>query len=87
LFGFGIALLSYVLEVFGEHTLSGRAMLGLLGVSAISLTAYGWRAIRVEFPQLRLTLFRIRTFRASVSGSYFSRLVIGGIPFLFPLLY
>jgi hypothetical protein len=80
-------LLSYVLEVFGEHTLSGRAMLGLLGVSAISLTAYGWRATRAEFPQLRLTLFRIRTFRASVSGSYFTRLGIGGIPFLFPLLY
>jgi EmrB/QacA subfamily drug resistance transporter len=87
LFGFGIALLSYVLEVFGEHTLSGRAMLGLLGVSAISLTAYGLRATRTEFPLLRLTLFRIRTFRASVSGSYFTRLGIGGIPFLFPLLY
>jgi hypothetical protein len=36
---------------------------------------------------LRLALFRIRTFRASVSGSYFTRLGIGGIPFLFPLLY
>ena len=32
-------------------------------------------------------LFRIRTFRASVSGSFFTRLGIGGIPFLFPLLY
>src|SRR5208283_5152864 len=74
-------------EVFGEHTLSGRAMLGLLAVSAISLTAYGMRATRTEFPLLRLTLFRIRTFRASVSGSYFTRLGIGGIPFLFPLLY
>src|ERR1043165_125708 len=41
LFGCGIALLSYVLEVFGEHTLSGRAMLGLLGVSAASLAGYG----------------------------------------------
>jgi EmrB/QacA subfamily drug resistance transporter len=87
LFGFGIALLSYVLEVFGEHTLSGGAMLGLLGISAVSLTAYGVRATRTEFPLLRLTLFRIRTFRASVSGSFFTRLGIGGIPFLFPLLY
>src|SRR5436190_2762916 len=34
LFGCGIALLSYVLEVFGEHTLSGWAMLELLAVSA-----------------------------------------------------
>jgi len=82
LFGIGIALLSYVLEVFGEHTLSGLAILGLLGFSAISLTAYGLRATRTEFPLLRLTLFRIRIFRASVSGSYFTRLGIGGIPFL-----
>jgi MFS family permease len=32
-------------------------------------------------------MFHIRTFRASVSGSFFTRLGIGGIPFLFPLLY
>jgi len=87
LFGSGIALLSYVLEVFGEHTLSGRAMLGLLVISALLLAGYGLRAMGVEFPLLRLALFRIRTFRASVSGSYFTRLGIGGIPFLFPLLY
>jgi EmrB/QacA subfamily drug resistance transporter len=87
LFGGGIALLSYVLEVFGEHTLSGRSMLGLLAISAASLTCYGLRAARTEFPLLRLSLLRIRTFRASVSGSFFTRLGIGGIPFLFPLLY
>jgi len=87
LFGSGIALLSYVLEVFGEHTLSGRAMLGFLVISAILLTGYGLHTAGIEFPLLRLALFRIRTFRASVSGSYFSRLGIGGIPFLFPLLY
>ena len=33
LFGSGIALLSYVLEVFGEHTLSAREILGLLAIS------------------------------------------------------
>ena len=42
---------------------------------------------RRRFRLLRLGLFRIRTFRASVSGSFFTRLGIGGIPFLFPLLY
>ncbi len=87
LFGSGVALLSYVLEVFGEHTLSGRAMLGLLVVSALLLAGYGFHATQIEFPLLRFTLFRIRTFRASVSGSFFTRLGIGGIPFLFPLLY
>jgi MFS family permease len=36
---------------------------------------------------LRLVLFRLRTFRAAVGGSFLTRLGIGGIPFLFPLLY
>ena len=87
LFGSGIGLLSYVLEVFGEHTLGGGEILGLLALSAALLASYGIRATRTKFPLLRLSLFRIRTFRASVSGSFFTRLGIGGIPFLFPLLY
>jgi EmrB/QacA subfamily drug resistance transporter len=87
LFGSGIGLLSYVLEVFGEHTLSWPVILGLLIVSAVLITAYAIRATRTPFPLLRLALFRIRTFRAAVDGSYFTRLGIGGIPFLFPLLY
>src|ERR1035441_8629288 len=32
-------------------------------------------------------LFRIRTFRSAVNGNFLTRLGIGGIPFLFPLLY
>jgi EmrB/QacA subfamily drug resistance transporter len=87
LFGCGIALLSYVLEIFGEHSLSGAAVLGLLLISAVCIAGYGWRASRIEYPLLRLTLFRLRTFRASVNGSFLTRLGIGGIPFLFPLLY
>jgi EmrB/QacA subfamily drug resistance transporter len=87
LFGSGVGLLSYVLEVFGEHTLSGREMLGMLAAAALLLVSYGLRAARTTFPLLRLSLFRIRTFRAAVSGSFFTRLGIGGIPFLFPLLY
>jgi len=87
LFGSGVGILSYVLEVFGEHTLSGSQMLGLLALSAALLAGYGFRAVRTPYPLLRITLFRLRTFRAAVSGSYFTRLGIGGIPFLFPLLY
>jgi EmrB/QacA subfamily drug resistance transporter len=87
LFGLGLGLLAYVLEVFGEHTLGDVSLLALLAVSAFCLTAYGLRAGHIKFPLLRLTLFRIRTFRASVSGSFFTRLGIGAIPFLFPLLY
>ncbi len=87
LFGSGIGLLSYVLEVFGEHTLNAVEILGLLGVSIVLLAGYGFHATRTAHPMLRLALFRIRSFRAAVSGSFVTRLGIGGIPFLFPLLY
>jgi EmrB/QacA subfamily drug resistance transporter len=87
LFGSGIAMLSYVLEIFGEHTLGTGAIVGLLVLSMLLLTAYGFHATRAAYPLLRLTLFRIRTFRAAVVGGFVTRLGIGGIPFLFPLLY
>jgi EmrB/QacA subfamily drug resistance transporter len=87
LFGSGVALLSYVLEVFGEHTLSAREILGALAVSILLLAGYGVHATRTAHPMLQLVLFRLRTFRAAVAGSFFTRLGIGGIPFLFPLLY
>jgi EmrB/QacA subfamily drug resistance transporter len=87
LFGSGVALLSYVLEVFGEHTLNALEVSGLFAVSVILLAGYGFHANRTAHPMLRLALFRIRTFRAAVTGSFVTRLGIGGIPFLFPLLY
>jgi len=87
LFGAGISLLSYVLEVFGEHTLSGREVAGLLAISLALLTGYGLHSQRMLHPLLRLVLLRIRTFRVAISGNLCSRIGIGGVPFLLPLLY
>jgi len=87
LFGSGIALLSYVLEVFGDHSLTDLEILGLLGLSALLLVGYAINATHNRHPLLLLGLFHLRTFRAAVGGSFFSRLGLGGIPFLFPLLY
>jgi EmrB/QacA subfamily drug resistance transporter len=87
LFGSGIALLSYVLEIFGEHTLGVGEILGLLAISVALLGGYLLHAKGTAYPLLQLSLFRIRTFSAAVSGSFFTRLGIGGVPFLLPLLY
>jgi len=87
LFGSGVGLLSYVLEVFGEHTLSLAEILGLLALSGILLAGYGRHAVAAAHPLLHLGLFGIRTFRVAVVGSFFTRLGAGGIPFLLPLLY
>ena len=87
LFGSGIALLSYVLEVFGEHTLSRYEISGLTILSLSLLAGYWLHAKQLAYPLLQLSLFKIRTFRAAVSGSFFTRIGIGGVPFLLPLLY
>lgn len=87
LFGSSIALLSYVLEIFGEHTLTTIEILSLLSISIALLGAYGVHSQQVPFPVLRLGVFKIRTLRATVLGNFFTRLGAGGMPFLLPLLY
>jgi MFS family permease len=87
LFGSGIALLSYVLEIFGEHALSVREILGLLIISLSLLAGYLLHARGTAFPLLQLNLFRIRTFSAAVSGSFFhpSRHRRSAVPLTTPL--
>lgn len=87
LFGSGIALLSYVLEVFGEHTLGATEITGMLVLSLALLCGYWLHARPLAYPLLQMKLFALRTFRAAVNGSFFTRLGIGGVPFLLPLLY
>jgi len=87
LFGAGIALLSYVLEVFGEHTMAYGPMTFLAVTSLLLLAAYYWHAKRDDAPLLDLSLFDLRTFRLSVIGGFVTRLGVGGMPFLLPLLY
>jgi EmrB/QacA subfamily drug resistance transporter len=87
LFSSGIALLSYILEIFGENTLTAAHGIELVVLSVVLLIGYGVHASHTEHPLLRLALFRIRTFRAAVVGSFVTRLGAGGLPFLLPLLY
>ena len=86
-FGSGIALLSWTLEVFGEHHAGGRVVT-VAGTIAIALLALYWRhARRLANPLLDLDLLRFRTFAVSVAGGFVTRLGVGGAPFLLPLLY
>jgi EmrB/QacA subfamily drug resistance transporter len=87
LFGAGTALLSWLLEIFGEHRIDPTSATILLLLSLALLAAYVWHARRSPFPILRLALFRVRTFRVSVVGGFLTRLGLGGMPFLLPLLY
>jgi MFS family permease len=87
LFGSGIALLSWLLEIFGEHQIDAISTVLLLILSFALLAAYAVHARRTEHPLLRLALLRVRTFRVSVAGGFVTRLGIGALPFLLPLLY
>jgi EmrB/QacA subfamily drug resistance transporter len=87
LFSSGAALLSWLLEVFGEHRLDVTSIAILLLLSFALLGAYGVHANRTEYPLLNLRLFKVRTFRVSVLGGLATRLGIGGLPFLLPLFY
>jgi EmrB/QacA subfamily drug resistance transporter len=87
LFGSGAALFSWVLEIFGEHTLEPGTIAFLLALSLALLAAYAWHSRRKLHPLLDLALFRVRTFRVSVVGGFVTRLGVGGLPFLLPLLY
>ncbi len=87
LFGSGIALLSYALEVFGEHRLPAGPLTALFAVAALLLLLYVWHERHTAHPVIEIALFRIRTFKIAVIGGTVTRLGVGGMPFLLPLLY
>jgi EmrB/QacA subfamily drug resistance transporter len=87
LFSSGTAILSWLLEIFGEHSLDPTTVVLMFVLSVSLIGAYVWHASGAEFPLLRLTLLKVRTFRIAVGGGFITRLGVGGLPFLLPLLY
>ncbi len=87
LFGGGTALLSWLLEIFGEHQLDAPVAAALLALALALLAVYWRHACRARDPLLRMTLFKVRTFRVSVTGGFITRLGVGGLPFLTPVLF
>lgn len=87
LFGSGAVLLSWLLEIFGEHRIDLQAGAGLLLIALALLGAYWLHARHAPFPLLQLRLFQARTFRVSIIGGFVTRLGVGGLPFLTPLLF
>jgi EmrB/QacA subfamily drug resistance transporter len=84
--GIGIAGLAFGLSVLGLDFLPAGVVAALLGVGAISTTAYVVHAKRTPAPILDLNLLKLPTFRASIVGGFLFRLGVGALPFLLPLL-
>jgi EmrB/QacA subfamily drug resistance transporter len=86
LFGIALASGSFGFESIGEAFISPMAQLGLLATSLTALALYIVHAQGRTAAFLNLALLQVRTFRITVLGSLLSRLGIGGVPFLLPLL-
>lgn len=86
LFGSGVGLLSWQLEALSEGMVGPQA-LALLVLALSLIAAYAWHGRRTAHPLLNLGLLRVRTFRVAVLGGFATRLGMGGMPFLVPLLY
>jgi MFS family permease len=84
--GLGIAGLAFGLSVAGLNFLPWPIVTALVVTGAIFMIAYLVHARGTPQPALDLTLFRLPTFRASVFGGFLSRLGLGALPFLLPLM-
>lgn len=86
LFGGGLALTCFALSEMSDSQATLHRELMTAGMGVMMIFAFYLHAMRIPYPIINTSLFRIRTFRISVIGNLTSRLGFGGIPFLIPLL-
>lgn len=74
------------LELAAGHSAAGFVV-GLLAVALLGLTLAVLWMRRTETPLFDLTVFGVRTFRATSTGGFIYRLTISSVPFLLPLMF
>ncbi|WP_102959789.1 MFS transporter [Mangrovicella endophytica] len=89
--GFVLSGLACAGIVFGLSVVSLPALppilgLFLAGAGALAALVYIRHARRTERPVLDLSLLKVRTFRAALSGGILFRIGTGALPFLLPLM-
>lgn len=84
--GAGLAALIFGFENVGREALSPLLTAGLLAGGAASLALYVWHAGRTPHAVVNLSIFRLRSFQASVIGGGFMRVAMGANPFLLAML-
>ena len=84
--GLGMAGVVYGFENLGRAHVAPWLVPALMGGGLALLAVYAWHAKRTPYAILDLSLFRIRTFYASVVGGTFMRMGVGATPFLLALL-
>jgi EmrB/QacA subfamily drug resistance transporter len=84
--GIGLSCLVFGFEIAGRGGLPVPVVSTMIVVGAICLTVYVWHARRSAFPVIDLNLLKITTFRIGVSGGTLTRMGIGALPFLLPVM-
>ena len=87
LLGTGLSGLVFGLAVLGQGLVPFWLALSILGLGFLFCWLYARHAVRVAHPLLDLSLMRIATFRASVTGGALFRIAMGATGFLLPLLF
>jgi EmrB/QacA subfamily drug resistance transporter len=87
LFGGGLGLLTWMLDLIdNQYSNINVIILGIL-TAVLMITGFAFYSFKAASPLLSFDMFKIRTFRISILGGFFSRLGIGGLPFILPFLY
>ena len=84
--GIALGCLTFGLEFAGRGVGDTRVLLALLCAGTIAAVLYVRHARRHPQPVLDLSLMRIPTFRLSVLAGTLSRIVVGALPFLLPMM-
>lgn len=87
LFGGSLAVLCFSLSSLSESNANLHLILSLLLTAVLMMTYYIIHAQHIDHPVIKISLFKIRTFKISVLGNLCARLGFGGMPFMLPLLF
>ena len=86
LFGGGVTLLTLLLELISTKLISTLFLVIIALATILFLAVYVFYSNRKNHPLIDLKLFKIRTLKIGIIGNIITRLGIGGMPFLIPLL-
>jgi EmrB/QacA subfamily drug resistance transporter len=87
LFGGGLGLLTWMLDLIDNHYLNFNLIVLGIFTAMLMIAGFIFYSFKASAPLLSFDLFKIRTFRISILGGFFSRLGMGGLPFILPFLY
>ncbi|MBP9726076.1 MAG: MFS transporter [Gammaproteobacteria bacterium] len=87
-FSIAVGLITFGLALVTEESFQDVETAGVLfGIGVVLLMVYIWHARRLSLPLLNLKLFRVRTFRVAILGSFLVRLPLNAPFFLLMLLF